>query len=66
MIFVYLIYEDLRSIKGDVSYPSSAGEKFKWIGLATLGYIIVPVTIIIFMGAAIMHSLFDFTNTIPY
>jgi hypothetical protein len=66
MIFVYLIYEDLRSIKGDISYPSSAGEKFKWIGLATLGYIIVPITIIIFLGAAIMHSLLDFTETIPY
>ncbi len=37
MIFIYLIYEDLRSIKGDVAYSSSTGEKFKWIGIGTLG-----------------------------
>jgi hypothetical protein len=66
MIFVYLIYEDLRSVKGDVSYQSSSGEKFKWIGIATLGYIVVPVIIIIFMGAALMHSLSVFKETMPY
>jgi hypothetical protein len=66
MIFVYLIYKDLRSVKGDVSYPSSAGEKFKWIGIATFGYIVVPVIIIIFMGAALMHALLEFKGTIPY
>jgi len=66
MIFVYLIYEDLRAIKGDVSYPSSSGEKFKWIGIATLGYIIVPVIIIIFMGAALMQTLSIFNEPMPF
>jgi hypothetical protein len=65
MIFIYLIYEDLRTIKGDVSYMSSAGEKFKWIGIATLGYIIIPFVIIIFMGTALMHSLLILKETIP-
>lgn len=66
MIFIYLIYEDLRSIKGDVSYISSSGEKFKWIGVATLGYIVIPIIILIFMGTALMHSLFILKETIPY
>jgi hypothetical protein len=58
MIFIYLIYEDLRSIKGDVAYSSSTGEKFKWIGISTLGYVIVPLIIIALMGASLMTSLF--------
>lgn len=66
MIFIYLIYEDLRSIKGEVPYPSSAGEKFKWIGIATLGYIVVPIIIAMFMGAALMYSLSIFKGAMPY
>lgn len=58
MIFVNLVYQDLRSLQGaDIPYPSSGGEKFKWIGLGTLGYIVFPVIIIIIlvgiMGTAI-------------
>lgn len=57
MIFIFLIYEDLKSIRGDISYPSSAGEKFKWIGIGTLGYIVLPLIIIALMGAAFINSL---------
>jgi hypothetical protein len=58
MIFIYLIYEDLRSIKGDVAYSSSAGEKFKWIGVGTLGYVVVPLIVIAIMGASLVTSLY--------
>ena len=58
MIFIYLIYEDLRSIKGDVAYPSSTGEKFKWIGIGTLGYVVVPLIVIAIMGASLVTSLY--------
>jgi hypothetical protein len=57
MIFIYLIYEDLRSVKGDVAYSSSKGEKFKWIGIGTLGYVVVPLIVIAIMGASIITSL---------
>jgi hypothetical protein len=57
MIFIFLIYEDLKSIRGDIFYPSSAGEKFKWIGIGTLGYIVLPLIIIALMGAAFINSL---------
>lgn len=53
MIFVNLIYEDLKAIKGDIAYSSSSGEKFKWIGAGTLGYIVLPVILIIILGAAL-------------
>ncbi len=58
MIFIYLIYEDLRSIKGDVAYSSSTGEKFKWIGVGILGYVVVPLIVIAIMGASLVTSLY--------
>lgn len=53
MIFVNLIYEDLKTMKGDIAYSSSSGEKFKWIGAGTLGYIVLPVIIILIIGASL-------------
>jgi hypothetical protein len=57
MIFIYLIYSDLREIKGDTSFSPSTGEKFKWVGISTLGYIAVPVIIVAFMGTSLIAPL---------
>jgi hypothetical protein len=47
MIFICLIYQDLRGLKGEgMEYPHSAGEKFKWIAIGVLGYIMLLVTLI--------------------
>lgn len=62
MIFTFLIYKDLKDLKGDVVYSSSAGEKFKWIGAGTLGYIVLPVIIILVMGASLAIPLMLLTN----
>jgi hypothetical protein len=54
MIFIYLVYQDLRVLKGrGMMYPHSTGEKFKWIGVGTLGYFILPIILIALMGATI-------------
>jgi hypothetical protein len=66
MIFVYLIYEDLRHVKGDVSRPFSVGEKLGWIGIASLGYFVIIVFTIAVMGAALMHSINIFKEALPY
>lgn len=58
MIFTYLVYEDLKSVKGEVAYPSSPQEKLKWIGAGALGYILLIILIIAFMGAYLTSSLF--------
>lgn len=52
MIFKCLIYRDLKLSKGEnLSYAQSPGEKFKWIGVSVLGYIVFPLLIIIvFIG----------------
>lgn len=66
MIFVFLIYEDLRSVKGDVSGDFSPGDKLGWIGIATLGYLVVIVFTVAVMGAALMHSMSIFREALPY
>jgi hypothetical protein len=66
MIFTYLIYEDLRSVKGDVFYSSSGGEKFKWIVAGTIGYVIVPIIIITLMGTYLANSLVLLKNILRY
>ncbi|MCG2722474.1 MAG: hypothetical protein L6290_10750, partial [Thermodesulfovibrionales bacterium] len=58
MIFAYLIYQDLRTLKGDVAFVSSSGEKFKWIGAGTLGYIVAPLILIGILGTTFLTSFF--------
>jgi len=54
MIFICLIYQDLKAIKGEgFIYPHSSGEKFKWIGIGALGYIVLPLLIIGILGASL-------------
>lgn len=66
-IYAYLLYDDLKATKGDVTYTSTSGEKAKWLGIATLGYILVPLLLIMFMGTYLMSSLFSFTSILnPY
>lgn len=57
MIFIYLLYSDLREIKGDISFSPSTGEKFKWVGIGALGYIAVPVIVVAFMGTSLIAPL---------
>jgi hypothetical protein len=66
MIFIYLIYEDLRSVKGDVVYSSSTGEKCKWILAGTIGYVVVPVIVITLLGTYLATSLFLLKSLLRY
>lgn len=58
MIFYYQIFEDLRSVKGDIQYCASSNEKIKWIGIATAGYLILPVFIIAILGTSFIAAMF--------
>jgi hypothetical protein len=61
MIFIHLIYTDLKTLKGEfLTYSHSSGEKCKWVGAGTLGYIIFPVLII-----GIMIGIFGVSLSIP-
>jgi hypothetical protein len=55
MIFIYLVYKDLKEIKGDgVEFPQSAGEKAKWLGAGALGYVLLPLLLLGIFGATII------------
>ena len=54
MIFIWLLYNDVKDLKGEVTYSTAAGEKVKWIGLATLGYLALPLVAFSVLGASIM------------
>ncbi len=38
-IFIYLVYEDLKALKGDVAYDR--GARWGWIGTAVLGHLVL-------------------------
>lgn len=57
MIFTYLIYSDLKTLKVGMAFAASSGDKFKWIGTAALGYILAPVLVILLFGATLLASL---------
>ncbi len=55
MIFIYLVYRDLKEIKGDgMVYPQSAGEKAKWLGAGALGYVLLPLLLLGILGATLI------------
>jgi len=59
MLFIRLIYDDLRELKGKVTlHPPSMGTRFKWIGTGALGYAVFPVILFFMMGASLSVPLF--------
>jgi len=57
MIFHYLVYRDLRRMKGDVPFPCSTSDKIKWPAVSLAGLIIVPIVLISFVGFSFMGKL---------
>jgi hypothetical protein len=54
LVYTKLVYDDLRAMKGgSVVYSHSRGEKFKWVGLGTVGYVVLPVIMVALMGASL-------------
>ena len=54
MIFVKLIYDDLRESKGKIAiHPPSVGARVKWIGAGALGYVALPAILFVMIGASL-------------
>jgi hypothetical protein len=52
-IYSCLLYEDLRQLKGDVDGPVTQEEKYFWLGIPLVGYLIFPFIFIALFGAAL-------------
>lgn len=57
MIFQYLIFRDLRQIKGDVPYPCGIGNKLVWPAVSLLGLLVVPALVISLVGVSLFGAL---------
>ncbi len=55
-IYTCLLYEDLRRLKGDTLGPVTVTreEKMLWLGLPALGYLLLPLILALFFGAALI------------
>ncbi len=60
LIFVWLLYREVKALKVDVAYSAAAADKLRWIGAATLGYLALPLFVLCLMGASIMSLPFMF------
>jgi len=55
MIFIYLVYQDLKEIKGGgMEFRQSSGEKAKWLGAGALGYVLLPLLLLGIFGATLI------------
>lgn len=57
MIFHYLLYRDLRGMKGDAPFSCGVADKLKWPGVALLGLVAVPAALISLIGVSLLGPL---------
>jgi len=66
MIFTWLIYDDLRPKNGAIPFSCTTGEKALWLGIGTLGFLIVPLSLLILILAWLGQSLSGLTQPWPW
>jgi len=60
MIFHYLLYQDLREMKGDVPFPCGTVDILRWPAVALAGFIVVPLALVSFLGLSLFGKLQNF------
>lgn len=60
MIFHYLLYRDLREMKGDVPFSCGTVDILKWPAVALLGFVVVPLAVVSFLGFSLPGKIADF------
>ncbi|MBC7961919.1 MAG: zinc-ribbon domain-containing protein [Steroidobacteraceae bacterium] len=63
MIFHYLIYRDLREMKGDVPFSCGAADILKWPAVSLAGFIIVPLALVSLAGFSLYSTFARFAPT---
>ena len=57
VIFTFLLYKDLKSIAGETAPQTSSAEQCKWFAVGTLGYILMPLLVLLFIVSVLGVSL---------
>jgi hypothetical protein len=60
MIFHYLIYRDLREMKGDIPYSCGTVDILRWPAVALLGFVVVPLALVSFVGFSLFGKFSGF------
>ncbi len=60
MIFHYLLYRDLREMKGDVPFSCSTVDTLKWPAVGLSGFVVVPLLLVSFLGFSMFGKLAGF------
>jgi len=60
MIFHYLLYRDLSEMKGDVPFSCATSDILKWPAVGLLGFVIVPLALVSFLGISMFNRFADF------
>jgi hypothetical protein len=47
LIYGWLIFDDLRPKSGSLSFTCTSGEKATWLGIGALGFLIVPLSLLL-------------------
>lgn len=65
MVYTNELYRELREIKGaDMTFRSGSGETFKWVGIAFLGYIVLPLLLIVAFAGTILGYIAGAVNNL--
>ena len=59
LVFIFIMYYDLQQVKGTHPVNASTGRKTKWILTGTIGYVILPIIIIVATGGAFLGAFMD-------
>lgn len=62
MIFSWLIYDDLRPKSEDFHFVCTSGEKAAWLGIGALGFLIVPLSLLVLALGWLGYSLSGLTQ----
>lgn len=60
MIFHYLIYRDLREMKGDVPFSCGTADKLRWPAVSLAGFIIAPLALVSLVGFSLFSTFAKF------
>lgn len=61
MIFHYLVYRDLREMKGDVLFSCGTGDVLKWPAVGLVGFVVVPLALVSFLGFSLLGKFATFS-----
>jgi hypothetical protein len=62
MVYQALLFRDLKQASGPLVYSCGFADSARWVGIAALGYVVVPALLLAIFGATLYRSLAPFVG----